>query len=429
MLSHQNFPDMLMGQDPNFKFTLARSIYKTVLRFVNAQHGQACMVQPLAPGHFCVSLDARQHITLAWTATPDPLEPTAVPTAYKVYVAAGSAGFDNGTLVSGTRYSFRPEPGGKYKLRVTAVNRGGESFPTETLTAVYNPSATRTLCIVNGFHRLAAPAVVNDGTRQGFDLDADIGVQRGMYAGWNGRQTCFDKAFMGKEGPGGLGYCGNELAGTFISGNTFNYVSEHADAIGTTRYNIVSCSAKALEAGLASLDKADCVDLILGLERYDGHSLVSYRAFSAALRQKLEQYLKGGGRLVASGAYIGSDMPADSDKAWLASLLKLRHEPSDSTARGPLNGLGLQTDIYRTPCSRHYAAQHPDIVAPVAPAYCAMQYADGTSAAVAYGGTDYRCFSAGFPLECIQDRKTFAKVMAGILQFLLEQPQGPTGFP
>ena len=235
MLSHQNFPDMLMGQDPNFKFTLARSIYKTVLRFVNAQHGQACMVQPLAPGHFCVSLDARQHITLAWTATPDPLEPTAVPTAYKVYVAAGSAGFDNGTLVSGTRYSFRPEPGVKYNLRVTAVNRGGESFPTETLTAVYNPSATRTLCIVNGFHRLAAPAVVNDGTRQGFDLDADIGVQRGMYAGWNGRQTCFDKAFMGKEGPGGLGYCGNELAGTFISGNTFNYVSEHADAIGTTR--------------------------------------------------------------------------------------------------------------------------------------------------------------------------------------------------
>ena len=34
-LSHQNFPDMKLGQDPNFKFTMARSIYKTILRYVS----------------------------------------------------------------------------------------------------------------------------------------------------------------------------------------------------------------------------------------------------------------------------------------------------------------------------------------------------------------------------------------------------------
>ena len=38
-MSHQNFPDMVLGQDPNFRFTLARSIYKTLLRYINSQHG------------------------------------------------------------------------------------------------------------------------------------------------------------------------------------------------------------------------------------------------------------------------------------------------------------------------------------------------------------------------------------------------------
>ena len=36
MLSHQNFPDMRIAQDPLGKFYIARSIYKTILRFVNS---------------------------------------------------------------------------------------------------------------------------------------------------------------------------------------------------------------------------------------------------------------------------------------------------------------------------------------------------------------------------------------------------------
>ena len=39
-MSHQNFPDMLLGQDPNFKFTFARSLYKTLLKYVANQHGR-----------------------------------------------------------------------------------------------------------------------------------------------------------------------------------------------------------------------------------------------------------------------------------------------------------------------------------------------------------------------------------------------------
>ena len=38
-LSHQNFTDMCYGLDPNFRFQLARSVYKTLLRYVSRNHG------------------------------------------------------------------------------------------------------------------------------------------------------------------------------------------------------------------------------------------------------------------------------------------------------------------------------------------------------------------------------------------------------
>ena len=51
-LSHQSFPDMRYGQDPNFRFNLARSIYKSVLRHVSKMRHESYTVQPLAPDHF-----------------------------------------------------------------------------------------------------------------------------------------------------------------------------------------------------------------------------------------------------------------------------------------------------------------------------------------------------------------------------------------
>ena len=39
-LSHQNFSDMVYGHDPNFKFQLARSIYKSILRYIYFEHGK-----------------------------------------------------------------------------------------------------------------------------------------------------------------------------------------------------------------------------------------------------------------------------------------------------------------------------------------------------------------------------------------------------
>ena len=117
MLSHQNFPDMRYGQDPNFRFTLARSIYKTILRYVNDQHGRPFVVTPLAPDHFRVELK-KGVACLRWDAVNDLQEPTAKPTGYVVYTAIGDAYFDNGTYVRGkTEHEVELEPGLLYHFR------------------------------------------------------------------------------------------------------------------------------------------------------------------------------------------------------------------------------------------------------------------------------------------------------------------------
>lgn len=421
-LSHQSFPDMKLGHDPNFKFTLARSIYKTILRFVARQHGKSYVVQPLTPDHFRIEFTGKDKVRLSWNNVADPLENTAKPTSYIVYTAIGNSGFDNGRHVKSESTTIELEAGVPYHFKVTAINDGGESFPTEVLSALHQPDATHTVLVVNAFKRLAAPAIIDNDSLQGFNLYADLGVSYGTTAGWNGMQQCFDKSKMGIEGPGGLGYGGDEMAGYFIAGNTFDYVKTHTQAIASARrYNVASCSSEALEDDDIHLKKYDCIDLVFGLQKNDPQALVQYKTFTPKMQKAIRNFIERHGALIVSGAYIGSDMQEPSERAFLNTVLKTQNGGAfrDYTADN-INGLGMKFDIHRALNDKHYAAPTTDILHPVKPAYCAMQYAGGASAAVAYKGKDYSCFSMGFPFECIKSTKTQETIMRGVLNFLLK---------
>ena len=418
-MSHQNFPDMRYGQDPNFRFTLARSIYKTILRYVNDQHGRPFIVSPLAPNHFRIALKGNV-ARLNWEAVNDPQEATAKPTGYIVYTAVGKADFDNGIYVrSKTEHEVEMEPGLVYHFKVAAVNRGGESFTTEVLSACYEPKATKTVLIVNGFHRLSSPAIRNTESEQGFDLNEDPGVTYGPTFGWSGRQVNYSRAEMGIEN-GGLGSTGDELAGMLIAGNDFNYVTTHAQAIATAkRYNIVSCSSEAVEKGEVNLTDYDAVDLLLGLERNDGHSVKEYKTFSTAMQKALERYANHSGAMLVSGAYIGTDMSSAEERQFLKTTLKSSWGGRSQTTDSMVKGLGTEMAYWKALNEEHYAATSADILQPVKPAYTAMQYADGYGAAVAYQGS-CKLFVMGFPFECIKGEQKQATIMRGIMNFLLK---------
>ena len=420
-LSHQSFPDMRYGQDPNFRFTLARSVYKTILKYICQQHGRTYVVEPLPPVDFSMQWVDKDHIKLSWRPQEDTTEPTAKPQSYLLYTSRGRGGFDNGQLIErGTTTTIKLEPGIQYNFKVTACNKGGESFPTETLTATYNPYAEHRVLIVNGFSRLSSPAIVNNAKEQGFDLSKDIGVSYGLTAGYSGQQTCYDISRMGKSGENGLGYSGNELSGHFISGNTFDYCVSHAAVISSNqRYTVASTSVEAIERGEIDLRQYDAIDLIMGLQRNDGHSLVYYKTFTPLLQKAIREYTNAGGKILVSGAYIGSDMQENEEQAFLRDVLHVNYATGDDIIGNRLNGLGRSFSIVRQLNHRHYAVQHPEVLAPVGEAFCAIAYEDGRSAGVAWQGPTARTFTMGFPLECIEGYTDRADIMQGILAFLL----------
>lgn len=423
-MSHQNFADMRRGLDPNFRFTLARSLYKTILRFVNGNHFVPSVVQPLPVSNFRIERNSSGGLRLSWIAEKDEQEPTAVPTSYIVYTSEDGMGFDNGTVVYTSSFDFEAKKGVNYCFKVTALNRGGESFPSETLAAYLSKSAhAKDILVVDGFSRLSGPAVVDDYSRQGFDLGSDIGVSYGLTAGWNGRQQCFDKSRAGSEGEGSLGYCGDELAGCFIMGNNRDGSVCHVKDIAMSgAYNVVGCSLEALDNNLVKLDHYSLVDIAFGLQRNDGHSLVVYKTFSETLQSKLRSYAKSGGRILVSGAYVGSDMTQPHERSFMSDVLKTTFTGTDTNAgNNMVDGLGLSFDIIRQINDRHFAATSVDRIAACdGRSFAAMRYQDGSTAGVAYDGTDYKSFVMGYPYECINNVRTRQQVMKGLLGFLLK---------
>ena len=426
LLSHQNFADMQMGHDPNFKFTVGRAIYKGVLQFASSQHGKEYVVQPLPVSNFAIRFGKKKNtLDLSWKGEEDPLEPTARPKDYIVYTRIGYGGFDNGTLVSKPSYTMKIEPGLVYSFKVTAVNRGGESFPSEILSAYKAKREREKILIINGFDRISGPAVVNTSNEAGFDLAQDPGVPYMSDISFCGAQVGFDRAQAGKEGKGSLGHSGSEMEGMQIAGNTFDYSFIHGKAIQAAgKYSFVSCSDEAVENGVVSLEEYPIVDYILGLEKEDVGAHAYYKTFSSPIQRIIASYCQSGGNLFVSGAYVGSDMSGtQGNREFTEKVLKYGYQGSlTNRTSGQINGLGRTVTIPRQGNENSYAVTMPDCITPVSSAFSVFTYAPGNqSAGIAYKGQDYRTFVLGFPFESITSETERANIMAGILGFFTQK--------
>ncbi len=426
LLSHQNFADMRLGHDPNFKFTVGRALYKAILRYICNQHGKDYTVQPLPVSHFALRFGKKNTLELSWEGEDDPLEPTAKPREYIVYTRIGHGGFDNGVRVSSPSHTVKIEPGIVYSFKVTAINRGGESFPSEILAAYKAKHEQGRVLIVNGFDRISGPAVIDTPQAAGFDLAQDPGVPYLYDISLCGSQQNFNRKAAGRQ----LGDSGNEYEGMKIAGNTFDYPFIHGKAIQATgKYSFVSCSDEALESGTISPEDYPIMDYILGLEKTDNSSNPSrniyYKTFSSPMQRVLTAYCLSGGNLLVSGAYVGSDMStSQGDREFTRNLLKYGYGNSLQTTGNDIRvqGLGRTFSIPRLPNEQAYPVTAPDCILPVPPAFPVMTYSTGNvSAATAYQGKDYRTFVMSFPFESIEEEADRNAIMASILQFLGER--------
>lgn len=436
IMSHQNFGDLVYGHDPWFKFLMARAIYKGILRFVNYEHGISdFVVQPLPVRNLSAVLDKEgKSVTLAWQATPDTLERSAQPTSYILYTARGDGGFDNGQLITGNTSATLAVPHAELlRFRVAACNSGGQSLLSEEV-AVYSPEqTTKRVLVVNAFDRVSGPAQVRGDGKQGFDLNADIGVAWGYNASFCGRQQNFSTSLDWTEGPNALGYSGSELQGKIFAGNTFDFTTEHARAIADNGgYAVSCCSRQAFENGTVDASAYDLIDIVGGLERDAPQNLRSHKLFTPSLRTRLTECARRGTSLFVSGAYLGSELRSAEEREFAARVLHYTHADTLTAGDGELvTGLGRQIPIHRTPCEAHYAAQHPEVIMPADEGtFSAFAYQNGHGAGTAYGGNGgtgdtaaARVVCAAFPFECIKDRDMQRLTMRAILRFLLPQPK------
>ena len=433
LLAHQNFTDMKYAHDPNFKFVASRAIYKAMLRYVAQMHGQNnVVIQPLPVNSFSASLvKGKNEVKLSWSPTKDSLEFSATPTDYIVYTREAGKDFNNGQRTRGqTSLTLPIESARHYEFRVTALNDGGESFPSETLSVYcskgHREGNTPEVLVVNGFYRLSGPARVESDDSLGFDLSEDIGVPYDYTTAFTGKQTNFERSAMGRDGINSLGYGTSELVGKVIAGNRFDGVSIHTSALSSAlpHVSVSSMSQSSFVATSPSiLNRYAIIAYMAGKERDVKHNLLSYKSLPTAVRTSLQYFTQQGGSVFLSGSYIGSDMTSADEQQFLQEVFSIRSpgRVANDTLEG-VWGMNAPISLYNRPNAQHYHVQHTDVLEPTSTtAFSAFSYGKGGySAAVAnIASNKYRSLILGFPFECIQEESLRKHVMKGVFKFLL----------
>lgn len=434
LLSHQNLADMRYGHDPNFKFAVSRAIYKAILRHISAQYGVPYCVAPLPVEAFSSRITGSDEVTLAWSPVSDSLEVTAKPKAYVLYTRIGDEGFDNGRVINDTTVIVKQKQSVIYSYRITAINSGGESFPSETLAACITDDNACKVMVINGFDRVSAPE--ND--ESGFHNDFDSGAAYLRDVAFIGKQRVFDTGLRREKNDyKAFGASFTDRQGEIVGGNTFDYPYLYGKSLVKAGYSFASSSVRAVERSEVDLSQYDAVNLIMGKQRTTkvgcGKFPPKYKCFTAELQSVIADYLNRGGALFVSGAYLGSDLfdgseSHESDIEFARRVLHFDFITAKAT-RIPTVTTDIRSNPFRlTPheytfCAEYspkcYTVNSTDAIATAsAGAYEMMRYpSSGLPAAVGYRG-EHSTFVMGFPFESITDEDSRDTLLSDIMNFL-----------
>lgn len=426
LLSHQNFEDMKIGLDPKFKFTVSRSIYKGILKFISHIYGLNYVIQPLPVQTFSATLEKgdRPKVILKWTHAPEKGEPTSEADKYIVYTRKcviddkndEPCSFDNGIIVRKEYCEIPVEPGIIYSFKVVAVNEGGISFPSEILSAAYVPDSKEIL-IVNNFNRVSAPEsfITSDSLYAGFKFFEDSGVPYIANHAFTGIQYNFkyEDDWISDDNPG-LGASYTDYGPDKVAGNTFDYPYIHGKAMLKSGYSFSSCSINALTADRMNLDGYFALDIIGGKNKKD--------ILPSPAHKKIEKFCNDGGNIILSGAYIGENFSC-THKEFADNVMRFswsHHYSSSSGEAAFVSGNNSSENKVRfhiRPNPEKYCIESVDALLPDEEnGYTFMRYTDSsTSAAVIYSGETYKTVVFGFPIETITSQQQIDELLREVM--------------
>ncbi|NNE71224.1 MAG: hypothetical protein HKN29_12790 [Rhodothermales bacterium] len=440
LLSHQNFADMRLGLDPRFRFDVSRAIYKALARFTAAQHGEAePVIAPLAPGDLAVSRSGSRAY-LSWQPVEDPLEPSATPSAFRVYQRKERAdargilegGFDDGVTVTGTE-AVLPVGNGVTSFYVTALNAGGESAASEVVaTGLSEDAGVGRVLVISAFDRVGPPAAVDFPGWRGFPQFLDHGVPERMDLAYTGAQHEFDPtaAWEDDDQPGhGASHADREPFPE--PGNTFDFAAQAGwDLLsaGAGR-SFDTMSDEAFAGGDAAPDAYDLIYVQLGEERASvtGHpDRPEYLPFPPGMQEQLRRALDAGARILVSGSYVTEELAegTEEDQAFSAQVLGGVHRAERASRTGHVRGVAGPFSSIRFSFNTRrgaatYAAEAPEAIEPAAATETVLRYADSNmSAAVAGPST----VTLGFPIETILDSDKRVELLSAVITHLRSRP-------
>jgi hypothetical protein len=438
LLSHQNFGDMKYGLDPRFQFLVSRAVYKSILRFLAVQNNTEYEVQPLPVQRFCAEIVADDSVHLKWQPTIDSLEMTAVSHGYVVYTRVAGKGFDNGIFVAGNGVTLPIEKNKIYSYKVTAVNGGGESFPSEILSVCKTSTDLPTLLIVNAFDRISAPGHFETSKYGGFADWIDQGVPYLRSISYIGAQNemRIEIPWIDDDNPG-FGASNSDYETTIVAGNTFDFPYIHGQSVVDCGYSFVSSSVAAVEAADINMEDYPLVDFIMGEQKKTwigrGVNGCKFQTFSINLQNCISRYCGKGGRVFVSGAYVGTDLWDNGtvnslDLEFAKNVLKYCWRTDKASQNGNVSAVFAPNSSFSGNyefCTqlneRQYAVESPDGIEPYGDnAFTVFRYGQNNiSAGVAYKDT-YRTVVCGFPFESLIDKNQRSKFMYQVLNFLLK---------
>ena len=406
LLSHQNFRDMCYGHDPTFKFTVARAIYKGILRYLSTEYDLPFVVHPLPVKLFAIDVDTESNRAhLSWHPTEDPTEPTAMPTHYILYTAVDgdSSQFDQGKIIKGNSTTVSIRPGHNYRFKVIAANAGGVSFDSEELSCGISTLSKGKIFVINGYDKVAEMEY-NEIERVFTGIGTAITDRR-------------DIAMPTDSGHPQI-----------VRGNSFDYVTRHGRSLLNAGYSYGSASKTYMQSHPEILENYDVVNLILGKQK-EKRSVHPSRPsrfvpFDEPLRLALDTFALNGGGILVSGSYLNSvfvpeDLSSEADaiRAFARNTLGYDYPLPVSITEGST----IQTEHQNEQDRRTFALNEGTVCCPIFPARGAgrvLHYTEDNISAGSFFKNKHRACVIGFPIEEIksdEDRTRFFKELIPLL--------------
>ncbi len=448
LLSHQNFADMKYGLDPSFRYTVARAIYKGMLQFIAHRDGRQYTVQPLPVNNFEITTSGSGHYTLRWAETVDSLEATAHPTYYIVeHRPQDAQGFTQLAIVTAPQYSLTVDDSQIHSYRIIAANDGGISFPSEVLALANLDNDAEPVLVVNGFTRVSAPDWFEASEAvAGFYDQRDHGVPYINDISFIGSQFEYRRNIPWMDDDAaGFGASRSDYEDKVVAGNTFDYVYTHGQAIVAAGHSFISSSVGAYMASPITDNSPRIVDLILGKQKEIKHGRGEYgtyfKAFPAALQQKLTQATAAGTGIFVSGAFIATDIwdnpfsdeaTAEADQKFATDVLGYHWRVGQAAVTGQAYQVKCRFRQFTGGSYEYPSELNPDIYAVESPDSFYAANSDNGCTIMRYGENNlvagiaakfpaYRTVALGFPFETIYTDEARTSLMTQILNFLTDK--------